>query len=75
MSMFQQTLRHNVSDLNQSVENNLEEAQEFLTDALHIAEDMRNLTVVRPDVLLLHSVAKLLYTNNRKEYYPPSDIL
>lgn len=54
--MFRQTLRRNVSSLNQSVEAHLEEAQDFLTDALHTSEDMQNLTVVRPDILLLHSV-------------------
>lgn len=53
--MFHQTQRQNVSRMNQSVEAHLEEAQDFLTDALDIAEDMRNLTAVRTDILLLHS--------------------
>lgn len=54
--MFQQTLRHNVSSLNQSVVEHLDEAQDSLADALFIAEGMGNLTVVRPDISLLHSV-------------------
>lgn len=54
--MFQQSLRHNVSSLNQSMEADLDEAQDFLNDALHIAEDMGNLTAVRPDSLLSHSI-------------------
>lgn len=56
--MFQQTLRHNLSSQNQSVEAHLEEAQDFLTDALHIAEDMRNLTAVSLDILLLRSITR-----------------
>lgn len=50
--MFQQTLRHNASSLNQSVGAHLDEAQDSLADALFIAEGMGNLTAVRPDILL-----------------------
>lgn len=42
-----------MSSLNHSVVVHLDEAQDFLTDGLQIAEDMRNLTAVRPDILLL----------------------
>lgn len=62
-------MRNNVSSLNQSVEANLEEAQDFLTDALNIAEDMRNLTAVRPDILLLYSVIKPLCSDPCKVYH------
>lgn len=66
--MFRQTLRHNMSSLNQSVEAHLEEAQDFLTDALDINEDMRNLTAVRPDILLLRSITKPLFSNSCQEH-------
>lgn len=64
-----------MSSLNQSVEANLEEAQDFLTDALDIAEDMRNLTAVRPDILLIYSVIKPLRSYLCKVYSTLSAVL
>lgn len=57
------------------MEAHLEEAQDFLTDALHIAEDMRNLTAVRLDILQLCSITKPLCSNTCREYSTPNNLL
>lgn len=51
-----QISRNNVSSLNQEVETQVQEAQELLTDALNIAEDMSNGTTVSEVSTELNSV-------------------